>query len=142
MNDYILNITLAKGSGEYSICECFSFLLSLCSNVRLAHLLAPGAVARMPIVNRISAVKVPVTFVCKYTYRLKVIIHCGLDGDHDWMDPKGGVDSVYMLREAGNHRCKTVIIPHSGHHGSNCFTLMRNFTNKFVCQCTWITQMQ
>jgi len=58
-------------------------------------------VARLPIVNRIASIKVPVTFVY---------------GDHDWMDPKGGVDSVHNLREAGNTRCKTVIIPHAGHH--------------------------
>lgn len=32
--------------------------------MRAAHLLAPGAVARLPIVDRIAAVKVPVTFVC------------------------------------------------------------------------------
>jgi cardiolipin-specific phospholipase len=51
MHDYILNITLAKGSGEYCI----------------SHILAPGAHARMPIVDRISTLKIPVTFVCEYT---------------------------------------------------------------------------
>jgi len=49
LHDYIMNITLAKGSGEYCI----------------SHLLEPGAYARMPMVDRIAAVKVPVTFVCE-----------------------------------------------------------------------------
>ena len=49
MHDYILNITLAKGSGEYCI----------------SHILAPGAHARMPMVDRIDALKIPVTFVCE-----------------------------------------------------------------------------
>jgi cardiolipin-specific phospholipase len=30
-----------------------------------AHILAPGAYARIPIVDRIAAVKVPVTFLCE-----------------------------------------------------------------------------
>ena len=50
MNDYILNITLAKGSGEYCI----------------SHILAPFAHARWPMVDRISALKIPIVFVCKY----------------------------------------------------------------------------
>jgi hypothetical protein len=48
MHDYLLNLTLMKGSGEYCI----------------SHLLAPGAHARLPIVDRIAALKIPVTFVC------------------------------------------------------------------------------
>ncbi|OCH95973.1 alpha/beta-hydrolase [Obba rivulosa] len=54
MNEYILNITLAKGSGEYCI----------------SHLLAPGAHARRPLVDRIAALKIPVTFVCECASRL------------------------------------------------------------------------
>jgi cardiolipin-specific phospholipase len=49
LHDYILNITMAKGSGEYCI----------------SHLLEPGAHARMPLVDRVGALKIPVTFVCK-----------------------------------------------------------------------------
>ncbi|KAK0498549.1 Alpha/Beta hydrolase protein [Armillaria luteobubalina] len=71
MHDYILNITLAKGSGE------------------------------MPIVDRISALKIPVTFVY---------------GDHDWMDPEGGVDSVERLRQAGNGQGRMYIVNNAGHH--------------------------
>ncbi|KAF8665706.1 hypothetical protein AX16_000158 [Volvariella volvacea WC 439] len=60
LHDYILNITLAKGSGEYCI----------------SHILAPGAHARMPLVDRIAALKIPVTFVCKHlcTYSEWIII--------------------------------------------------------------------
>ncbi len=42
-------ISRAKGSGEYAI----------------THLLAPGAYARMPIVDRINKIKVPVAFLCE-----------------------------------------------------------------------------
>ncbi|THV05495.1 alpha/beta-hydrolase [Dendrothele bispora CBS 962.96] len=85
MHDYILNITLAKGSGEYCI----------------SHILAPGVHARMPIVDRISGLKIPVTFVY---------------GDHDWMDPEGGRESVERLRQAGNGQGRMYIIQNAGHH--------------------------
>ncbi|EMD40463.1 hypothetical protein CERSUDRAFT_111063 [Gelatoporia subvermispora B] len=85
MHDYILNITLAKGSGEYCI----------------SHLLAPGAHARRPLVDRVAALKIPVTFVY---------------GDQDWMDPQGGTESVENLRKAGNGQGKMYIVPHAGHH--------------------------
>ncbi|EAU84547.2 abhydrolase domain-containing protein 4 [Coprinopsis cinerea okayama7 len=85
LHDYILNITFAKGSGEYCI----------------SHLLEPGAHARMPIVDRIAGVKVPVTFVY---------------GDHDWMDPVGGMQSVEKLRQAGNGEGKMYIVNNAGHH--------------------------
>ncbi|KAL0581952.1 hypothetical protein V5O48_000009 [Marasmius crinis-equi] len=85
MHSYILNITLAKGSGEYCI----------------SHILAPGAHARMPLVDRIEALKIPVTFVY---------------GDQDWMDPEGGADSVEALRKAGNGQGKMYIVNNAGHH--------------------------
>jgi len=85
MHDYIVNITMAKGSGEYCI----------------SHLLAPGAHARKPMVDRIDKLKIPVTFVY---------------GDHDWMDPNGGYESVRRLKSAGNHEAKTYIVPNAGHH--------------------------
>jgi len=85
MHDYILNITLAKGSGEYCI----------------SHILAPGAHARNPLVDRVGALKIPVTFVY---------------GQHDWMDPEGGLKSVENLRAAGNRHAKTIIVPDAGHH--------------------------
>lgn len=85
MHDYIMNITLAKGSGEYCI----------------SHILAPGAYARLPLVDRISSLKIPVTFVY---------------GDHDWMDPQGGKDSVENLRQAGNGQGRMYIVNQAGHH--------------------------
>ncbi|KAF8579332.1 alpha/beta-hydrolase [Ramaria rubella] len=85
MHDYILNITLAKGSGEYCI----------------SHILAPGAHARMPLVDRVAPLKIPVTFVY---------------GEHDWMDPEGGVKAVEKLRAAGNADARTCIVPGAGHH--------------------------
>ncbi|KAF9046062.1 alpha/beta-hydrolase [Hymenopellis radicata] len=85
MHDYILNITLAKGSGEYCI----------------SHILAPGAHARLPMVDRVDALKIPVTFVY---------------GDHDWMDPEGGQDSVERLRQAGNGQGRMYIVNNAGHH--------------------------
>ncbi|KAJ7086640.1 Alpha/Beta hydrolase protein [Mycena epipterygia] len=85
IHDYILHITLAKGSGEYCI----------------SHILAPGAHARMPLVDRIAALKIPVTFVY---------------GDHDWMDPEGGEQSVENLRKAGNGQARSYIVNNAGHH--------------------------
>ncbi|KAG5646445.1 hypothetical protein DXG03_003495 [Asterophora parasitica] len=85
LHDYIMNITLAKGSGEYCI----------------SHILAPGAHARLPLVDRISELKIPITFVY---------------GDNDWMDPEGGQQSVENLRQAGNGKGRMYIISHAGHH--------------------------
>jgi hypothetical protein len=39
------------------------------------------------------------------------------DGDHDWMDPKGGVQSVERLRQAGNGQGKMYLVGNAGHHG-------------------------
>jgi len=85
MHDYILNITVAKGSGEYCI----------------SHILAPGAFARRPIVERISGLEIPVTFVY---------------GEHDWMDVNGGKESIRALRKAGNQNGRMYTVPGAGHH--------------------------
>lgn len=85
MHDYILNITLAKGSGEYCI----------------SHILAPGAHARMPLVDRVAALKIPVTFAY---------------GDTDWMDPEGGAKAIENLTAAGNTQAKLYTVKHAGHH--------------------------
>lgn len=89
MHDYIMNITLAKGSGEYCI----------------SHILEPGAHARKPIVDRITAL--PKDMHITFVY-----------GDHDWMDPIGGQESVKRLKRAGNHNGRMYIVKNSGHHGS------------------------
>ncbi|TFY53301.1 hypothetical protein EVG20_g10178 [Dentipellis fragilis] len=85
MHEYFMNISLAKGSGEYCI----------------SHLLAPGAHARMPLVDRVAELKIPVTFVY---------------GEHDWMDPDGGVAAIDNMRAAGNKQGRMYVIPHAGHH--------------------------
>ncbi|KAF9057304.1 Alpha/Beta hydrolase protein [Panaeolus papilionaceus] len=87
VHDYIMNITLAKGSGEYCI----------------SHILAPGAHARIPLVDRVKDLKkdLPVTFVY---------------GDHDWMDPVGGFASVENMKKAGNDNGRMFIVTNAGHH--------------------------
>jgi len=85
MHDYIWHITSAKGSGEYCI----------------SHLLAPGAYARMPLVDRVAALKIPVTFVY---------------GDNDWMDVNGGRDAVENMRRAGNPDGRLHVVKNAGHH--------------------------
>ena len=61
---YIYNTSILKGSGEFCICE--SVVTAFCSLADIsAHLLAPGAYARIPIVDRMAKIKVPVTFMCK-----------------------------------------------------------------------------
>ncbi|TFY73007.1 hypothetical protein EWM64_g11005, partial [Hericium alpestre] len=85
MHEYLTNISLAKGSGEYCI----------------SHILAPGAHARMPLVDRIAKLKIPVTFIY---------------GEHDWMDPEGGVQSIDNMRAAGNDKGRMYVVPHAGHH--------------------------
>jgi len=89
MHDYLLNITLSKGSGEYCI----------------SHILEPGAHARMPLVERIK--KLPKDMNVTFVY-----------GDQDWMDPVGGFESVERLREAGNPNGRMFIISDAGHHGT------------------------
>ncbi|KAF8709295.1 Alpha beta-hydrolase, partial [Rhizoctonia solani] len=85
VHDYIWHITRARGSGEYCI----------------GHLLAPGAHARMPLVDRINALRMPITFAY---------------GDRDWMDPAGGKASIERLKAAGNGISKMFMVPDSGHH--------------------------
>ena len=85
VHDYLLNITLAKGSGEYCI----------------SHILAPGAHARLPLVDRVHALRMPVTWVY---------------GEHDWMDPLGGMQAVQVMEQNGNRKVKMAVIPDAGHH--------------------------
>ncbi|WWD20070.1 hypothetical protein CI109_104544 [Kwoniella shandongensis] len=85
LHSYIYGTSIMKGSGEYCI----------------SHILAPGAYARIPILDRINRVKVPVTF---------------LYGDNDWMDVDGGHASVEALKKAGNQKASVHVIPKAGHH--------------------------
>lgn len=56
--DLLNSISRSKGSSEYCI----------------SHLLAPGAYARMPIVDRIEKLKIPITFACKLTFPLSSVV--------------------------------------------------------------------
>ena len=123
VHDYILNITLAKGSGEYCICAWIPSLsggLSLLTDPCVAHILAPGAHARMPLVDRVAALKIPIIFACKFSslspgYYLHTI-RLSLDGDSDWMDPEGGAKAIENLTAAGNTQSKLYTVKHAGHH--------------------------
>ena len=39
------------------------------------------------------------------------------DGEHDWMDPVGGMTSIDNLKAAGNENARMYIVPRAGHHG-------------------------
>jgi cardiolipin-specific phospholipase len=74
----------------------------------------------MPLVGRIHEIKVPVIFVCmalSLSFRPTRPLITTVDGDTDWMDPKGGVQSVEALRKAGNGRGKMYLVKNAGHHG-------------------------
>ena len=85
LHAYCQSIFLSKGSGEYC----------------LAHILAPGAYARRPMVDRIERLKMPMSF---------------LYGEHDWMDVRGGKEAVKRLRKQGNVKTTCFVVPNSGHH--------------------------
>lgn len=85
LHAYCQSIFLSKGSGEYC----------------LAHILAPGAYARRPMVERIDGLKMPMSF---------------LYGEHDWMDVRGGKEAVKRLRQRGNVKTNCFVVPNSGHH--------------------------
>lgn len=85
LHAYCQSIFLSKGSGEYC----------------LAHILAPGAYARRPMVDRIEQLKMPMSF---------------LYGEHDWMDVRGGKEAVKRLRKQGNVKTNCFVVPNSGHH--------------------------
>lgn len=89
LHAYCYDIFTSRGSSEYC----------------LAHILAPFGYARMPMVHRIAALPktLPVTFI--YGER-------GID----WMDEKGGQESVKALAKAGNPHARCFAVPHSGHH--------------------------
>ncbi|WVF68893.1 hypothetical protein IAT40_003666 [Kwoniella sp. CBS 6097] len=95
LHAYIYGTSIMKGSGEYCI----------------SHILAPGAYARIPIVDRIAKLKVPVTFM--------------------WMDVEGGRASVEALKEAGNDKASCHVIPKAGHH---LYLDNSEFTNKLLDQ--------
>lgn len=73
-----------------------------------AHLLAPGAYARYPLIKRLPRLNCPITFIY---------------GDHDWMDENGGRDVLKSLKSKPGSvtnalqlkKSKVLINSHSGH---------------------------
>ncbi|KAL6829910.1 alpha/beta-hydrolase [Trichoderma camerunense] len=117
LHDYSFSIFKQKGSGEYA----------------LAYILAPGAFARRPVINRIQNVgRQPITgpdgqTVAKETGIPIVFMY----GENDWMDVAGGLAAEEKLKQLKanimrtgteeekrneNGSCKVVIIPKAGHH--------------------------
>jgi cardiolipin-specific phospholipase len=78
---YRYNITSSTGSGEYA----------------LAAILAPGAYARKPLMERLAKLKMPTVFIY---------------GEQDWMDYK----AAEKAKEAMDVPVKIVRIPNGGHH--------------------------
>ncbi|KAL7950213.1 alpha/beta-hydrolase [Trichoderma barbatum] len=117
LHDYSFSIFKQKGSGEYA----------------LAYILAPGAFARRPVINRIQNVgRQPIKgpdgeTVSKETGIPVVFMY----GENDWMDVAGGLAAEEKLKQVkanimrtgteeekrnDNGSCKVVIIPKAGHH--------------------------
>ncbi|EQL03025.1 hypothetical protein OCS_01269 [Ophiocordyceps sinensis CO18] len=121
LHDYSFSIFKQKGSGEYA----------------LAYVLAPGAYARRPIINRIhhvgrQAIPQPdgrdsSSIAGKETGIPVVFMY----GENDWMDVAGGLAAEEKLKAAKakallhgtddekrneNGSAKVVIVPKAGHH--------------------------
>lgn len=85
MHTYAYRIFTAKPSGEYA----------------LTRILAPGAVARMPMISRIpGALKCPSTWIY---------------GENDWMNVHAGKETVARLKRDGL-RADFHVVPNAGHH--------------------------
>lgn len=89
LHAYCYDIFTSRGSSEYC----------------LAHLLAPFGYARLPMVHRID--RLPKTLPVTFIYGEQGI---------DWMDERGGQDSVQRLAKAGNPHARCFAVPHAGHH--------------------------
>ncbi|TEA19448.1 putative cardiolipin-specific deacylase [Colletotrichum sidae] len=115
LHDYAFSIFRQRGSGEYA----------------LAHILAPGAYARSPIINRIDGVGRQT--IEKNGEKIKetgipiVIMY----GENDWMDVAGGLAAEEKLKQVRiqallhgteeekrreNGSAKVKIISKAGHH--------------------------
>lgn len=116
LHDYTFSIFRQKGSGEYA----------------LAHLLAPGAYARDPVVNRVHGVGRQVISESEgRTIREAGIPVVMMYGENDWMDVAGGFAVEQKLndarekallngteeeRERENGQARVIVIPKAGHH--------------------------
>ncbi|KAF8937622.1 Alpha/Beta hydrolase protein [Dissophora ornata] len=81
LNNYIYHISSKSGSGEYA----------------LATILAPGAYARWPLMDRLQGLKMPTVF---------------LYGENDWMDYK----AAEKARKTMSVPTVLMRIPNAGHH--------------------------
>jgi cardiolipin-specific phospholipase len=123
LHDYSFSIFKQKGSGEYA----------------LAYILAPGAYARRPVIDRIQGVgrqPIPqpdseeneVAPAAKKETGIPIVF---MYGEHDWMDAAGGLAAEEKLKQAKikallhgteeekrneNGSAKVIIVPKAGHH--------------------------
>ncbi|KAI1360565.1 Alpha/Beta hydrolase protein [Xylaria arbuscula] len=118
LHDYAYSLFRQKGSGEYV----------------LPYVLAPGAHARRPVINKIHAVgRQTITPATDLSPAVKengfpiVFMY----GENDWMDVAGGLASEEKLKEAKvkvlaqasdeekkkeNGSCKVIVVSKAGHH--------------------------
>ncbi|KAK2590036.1 hypothetical protein QQS21_012289 [Conoideocrella luteorostrata] len=117
LHDYSFSIFKQKGSGEYA----------------LAYILAPGAYARRPVINRIQHVgrqAIPQPDGSKPIKETGIPI-VFMYGENDWMDVAGGLASEEKIKQAKiqallegtdeekrneNGSVRVVVIPKAGHH--------------------------
>ena len=121
LHDYAFSIFKQKGSGEYA----------------LAYILAPGAYARRPVIDRIQDVGRQViphdpqsngAAAVKKETGIPIVF---MYGENDWMDAAGGLAAEEKLKQAKlrtllhgtdeekraeNGSAKVVVIPKAGHH--------------------------
>ncbi|KAK8867863.1 Alpha/Beta hydrolase protein [Apiospora arundinis] len=118
LHDYAYSLFRQRGSGEYA----------------LPYLLAPGAFARSPVINRIQDVGRQV--ITPASESSPAVKETGFPivfmyGENDWMDKKGGLAAEEKLKQAKvkallngtdeekrkeNGSAKVVIIKKAGHH--------------------------
>lgn len=118
LHDYAYSLFRQKGSGEYV----------------LPYVLAPGAHARRPIINRIHAVGRQT--IAPATETTSAVRETGFPiifmyGENDWMDVAGGLAAEEKIKEARakilaqatdeekkreNGSCKVAIVTKAGHH--------------------------
>ncbi|KAK7418544.1 hypothetical protein QQX98_003889 [Neonectria punicea] len=117
LHDYSFSIFKQKGSGEYA----------------LAYILAPGAYARRPVINRIHEVgrqTIPQPGNAQSLKETGIPI-VFMYGENDWMDVAGGLAAKEKLNQAKrqallngteeekrreNGSTKVILIPKAGHH--------------------------
>ncbi|KOS18287.1 putative cardiolipin-specific deacylase [Escovopsis weberi] len=117
LHEYSFSIFKQKGSGEYA----------------LAYLLAPGAYARRPAINRIQDVgrqpiPQPEGAPPKKETGFPIVF---MYGENDWMDVAGGLAAEEKLKQTKlkallhgtedeklneNGSCKVITVPKAGHH--------------------------